>query len=87
MTKPFRSISIRLVTLLIVSTIVPILFCSLIFYRTMRDYSMNRYLVQAESTMDVSVQNISHYVSTCVSASRVIYMNSNPTNAALKVLT
>ncbi|MBC8585507.1 sensor histidine kinase [Youxingia wuxianensis] len=87
MTKPFRSISIRLVTLLIVSTIVPILFCSLIFYRTMRDYSMNRYLVQAESTMDVSVQNISHYVSTCVSASRGIYMNSNPTNAALKVLT
>ncbi len=74
---PFKSISYKLAVGIAVSTIIPLLIFCFFFYDYMCNSYHKKYIDQAESSMSVSIQNINHYISTCITSAQSVYYNSD----------
>lgn len=83
MRNSFRSLSYKLSSGLAVSTIIPLLIFCIFFYSYMSNAYHQRYIEQSKSSMAVSVNNINHYVETCITSALSIYYNTTVQNILL----
>jgi len=79
----YRSISYKLSAGLSLTTIIPLLVFCIFFYTYMSNSYRKNYINQANSSMSVSIENINHYVYTCVTSAQSIYYNNEVQNLLL----